>query len=224
MHKTDDQIFLGLVAKGDGRGKELGFPTANIDLSKTLYINRDVLVALVSGNDHLNLQAFTDSGITDQDFPASADDIFLATCHLIEQLIERGKVTPGDRNSLSIRIFNSFATATNQLADNSSLNSGGFLLQSGLLANGVYAGRACCETDEIWPCAVSVGTREHFYDSGVRLLEAHLIGFSGDIYDRLFLLQITHFLREQQKFTTLEELISQIQEDVFVVSQISDIN
>src|SRR5690606_15677908 len=50
------------------------------------------------------------------------------------------------------------------------------------LADGVYAGWYLRPDGARHPAAVSVGRRASFYDAGVRLLEAHLIDFDGDLY------------------------------------------
>ena len=45
-------------------------------------------------------------------------------------------------------------------------------------------------------------------------LEVHLLDFQGDLYDQSLLISFLHFLREEKKFASLDELKSQIAEDV----------
>ena len=53
MAMEENKIFLGIVSAGDGRGKELGFPTANISMSDLICIDRGMISTLV-GNDYPN--------------------------------------------------------------------------------------------------------------------------------------------------------------------------
>lgn len=46
--------------------------------------------------------------------------------------------------------------------------------------DGVYAGSVTCGDVVSHPAAISVGRRNTFYGDGIRLLEAHLLDFSGD--------------------------------------------
>jgi riboflavin kinase/FMN adenylyltransferase len=45
-------------------------------------------------------------------------------------------------------------------------------------------------------------------------LEVHLLDFQGDLYDQPLTISFLHFLREEKKFTSLDELKSQIAEDI----------
>ena len=45
-------------------------------------------------------------------------------------------------------------------------------------------------------------------------LEVHLLDFQGDLYDQSLSISFLHFLREEKKFASLDELKSQIAEDV----------
>ena len=45
-------------------------------------------------------------------------------------------------------------------------------------------------------------------------LEVHLLGFQGDLYGQSLTISFQHFLREEKKFASLDELKSQIAEDI----------
>ncbi len=45
-------------------------------------------------------------------------------------------------------------------------------------------------------------------------LEVHLLDFQGDLYDQPLTISFLHFLREEKKFASLDELKSQIAEDI----------
>ena len=77
--------------------------------------------------------------------------------------------------------------------------------------NGVYA----CFTDTetgIFPSVVNMGFRPTF-DRNIHLLEAHLIGFSGNLYDQAIRVRFVKMLRPEIKFHSMNELISQIATD-----------
>jgi riboflavin kinase/FMN adenylyltransferase len=79
-------------------------------------------------------------------------------------------------------------------------------------ADGVYIGR--CAVDGIpYPAALSIGTLPTFGDSA-RQIEAHLIGFSGDLYGRTLNVEVTDWLRDQWKFQSVDALKQQIALDL----------
>ncbi|MGN6380573.1 MAG: bifunctional riboflavin kinase/FAD synthetase [Gaiellales bacterium] len=86
--------------------------------------------------------------------------------------------------------------------------------RSALPGRGVYAGRARVDGAS-HVAAISVGYNPTFTDSrdAVRV-EAHLLDFDRDIYGRHMLLEFTHRLRDEERFGTVDDLISQLHRDV----------
>ncbi len=80
-------------------------------------------------------------------------------------------------------------------------------------ANGVYACRA-------WvghlphAAAVNIGTRPTVTDQTQRTIEAHLLDFNKDLYGINVTLDFAEFLRGEQKFNGLPELVAQINRDI----------
>lgn len=62
--------------------------------------------------------------------------------------------------------------------------------------------------------AISVGTRPTYYADGVRLLEAHLLDFSGDLYDIEITVELHALIRGQVRFEGSDALIAQLAIDV----------
>lgn len=88
-------------------------------------------------------------------------------------------------------------------------------LAGGSLDDGVWVGRARWDGGDWKRAAVSIGRRRTFYSAdGPRLLEAHLLDFSDDIYGVLMEVQLMKWIRPQIRFTTVEELADQIHRDV----------
>lgn len=79
-------------------------------------------------------------------------------------------------------------------------------------ADGVYAGR--CDVDgTTYPVALSIGTMPTFGDNR-RQVEAHLLGFSGDLYGQHLRVEITDWVRDQLKFAGVESLKAQMARDI----------
>lgn len=79
-------------------------------------------------------------------------------------------------------------------------------------ADGVYAGR-CTVAGREWPAAVSIGTNPTFGENP-RTVEAHLIGYSGDLYEQFLRLQLLDWQREQRIFAGIDALKNWIARDI----------
>jgi riboflavin kinase/FMN adenylyltransferase len=79
---------------------------------------------------------------------------------------------------------------------------------------GIYAGAARTADGHWWPAAISVGTRPQFYEDGALLVEAHLPGFSGDLYGETLDVAFVARLRGEETFAGVGELVAQIGRDV----------
>lgn len=79
-----------------------------------------------------------------------------------------------------------------------------------LSAMGIYAGNAFLENKK-YKAGIVIGPGGK--------VEAHLIGYNGNAYDREVRLELKNFLREYKKFETEEELILQIKKDIEKCSQ-----
>ena len=75
-------------------------------------------------------------------------------------------------------------------------------------AYGIYAGEA-----DGHRAAISIGTNPH-YGGAERRVEAHLLDFSGELYGRRLVVQLWRRLRDEQAFSSEEELVAQIGRDV----------
>jgi riboflavin kinase/FMN adenylyltransferase len=84
-----------------------------------------------------------------------------------------------------------------------------------LPADGVYAGLYERPNGEVHPCAIHLGRRPTFYDAqNYSLLEAHLIGFDGNLYSELAKVRFVDFLRSERKFDGIDSLKSQLMQDI----------
>jgi riboflavin kinase/FMN adenylyltransferase len=78
--------------------------------------------------------------------------------------------------------------------------------------DGVYAARALVG-DEAWPAAANVGPNPTFGESQ-RKVEAHLVGFDGDLYGRPLAVDFLRRLRDTRPFAGPAELRAQLARDV----------
>ncbi|MEX0962439.1 MAG: bifunctional riboflavin kinase/FAD synthetase [Pseudohongiellaceae bacterium] len=74
--------------------------------------------------------------------------------------------------------------------------------------------------DRYRPAAVNIGYRPTVTESGEALLEAHILDFNEDLYGKTIEVIFRHKIREELKFSGLDELKQQISEDVDQVRQL----
>lgn len=79
-------------------------------------------------------------------------------------------------------------------------------------ANGVYATQTLLENGTLLPSVTNVGVRPTF-DGTVRLVESHLLDWSGALYDQRLTVRFIQRLRGEQRFTGVESLVEQIGKD-----------
>lgn len=78
--------------------------------------------------------------------------------------------------------------------------------------NGVYATRVSVEGGEWMPAMLNIGTNPTFQRQQTTI-EAHIIGFEGDIYGRKVRVEFGRKLRDEQRFESLEALQKQLEAD-----------
>ena len=86
-----------------------------------------------------------------------------------------------------------------------------------VLQRGVYAGYAIYG-GYAWPTAANAGAPASFGDGDVNLIEAHLLGFSGNIYGKSVSFVPLRLLRPERQFSSQEELIRTVQGNIDWVS------
>ena len=81
-----------------------------------------------------------------------------------------------------------------------------------LPAHGVYA--ASVEIDGVeYPAMMNIGRRPTVAENGEVRVEAHIIGFSGNLYGRFLILRMHDFIRAEQRFASIGELKAQLEID-----------
>lgn len=83
--------------------------------------------------------------------------------------------------------------------------------------DGVYGGWVATEEGE-WRAAISIGNRPTLAGQA-RVVEAHLIGFTGDLYDEHIRIAFARRVRGQETFDGLETLTEAIARDVAAIEE-----
>ena len=86
------------------------------------------------------------------------------------------------------------------------------LTEDSLVENGVYASRVYLESGESYSAMTNVGVRPSV-DGTKRLLETHLFGFDGSLYDLKLRVELLEKIRDEKKFDSVDELRDQIAKD-----------
>ena len=79
--------------------------------------------------------------------------------------------------------------------------------------NGVYAAQAVLPAGERFPAMVNIGTRPTVRRGMDTVIEAHIIGWQGDLYGKKIKLRFIARLRDEIKFDSIEDLKRQLEED-----------
>jgi len=80
-------------------------------------------------------------------------------------------------------------------------------------AYGVYYG-AVSYKDKTYNSLINWGIKPTVNNSPIPVLEAHILNFDGDIYGENITVSLKEYLREEKKFSTVEELKRAISDDV----------
>jgi riboflavin kinase/FMN adenylyltransferase len=81
-----------------------------------------------------------------------------------------------------------------------------------LVPTGIYIAWACFD-EQRWPAVVNIGFNPTFGDQELSI-EAHLLGFKKELYGRSLRLALLKKIRDEKKFEKVEELQSQIRQDI----------
>ncbi len=79
--------------------------------------------------------------------------------------------------------------------------------------HGVYAAKVFLENGENFVAVTNVGVRPTVSEGQRVNVESHLLDYSGNLYGRQARLEFYHFIRDERKFASGEELFRQIRQD-----------
>jgi riboflavin kinase / FMN adenylyltransferase len=131
----------------------------------------------------------------------AAGDLSAAAEFLSEPFLFEGEVVSGDRRGRELGV-----PTANLVPDDAYVAPG----------HGVYAATA-----DGYPTAVNVGVRPTFDSGRGLLIEAHLIGFEGDLYGKQLRIAFLERMRGEKRFETVEALVEQMQRDLVDAAEIA---
>jgi riboflavin kinase / FMN adenylyltransferase len=132
----------------------------------------------------------------------AAGDVGQAAEFLGEPFLFEGEVVTGDRRGRELGM-----PTANLVPDEAYVCPG----------HGVYAAFA-----NGYPTAVNVGVRPTFDTGRGLLVEAHLIGFDGDLYGQPLRIAFLERLRGEKRFESVDSLVEQMQRDVAQATDIAN--
>lgn len=80
--------------------------------------------------------------------------------------------------------------------------------------HGVYAAEVRLPNNELHRAAVNIGVRPTVEDHGALLVEAHLLDFDADLYGDRIQVGFRRWLRDEQRFDSVDALVGQLAVDV----------
>ena len=159
-------------------------------LGQELGFDVEVVDEVLIGNEHLSstrIRTLLDSGRIEE-----ANE-FLGSPYMIT-----GTVVDGDKRGREL----GFPTVNITLSDSDKL----------LPCSGVYMARTSV-SGVSYMAMMNIGVRPTVSSEGIKTVEAYLLGFSGDLYGRMLKFSLLRFIREERKFSSLEELKLQMEKD-----------
>jgi len=91
-------------------------------------------------------------------------------------------------------------------------------------ADGTYAGWLIDEDGTRYPAAISIGTNPTFEGERRRRIEAHVIDAKLDLYGHTVIVEFVAYVRGMFKFDKIDELITQMDDDVVRIREILQIS
>ncbi|MDE5706399.1 riboflavin biosynthesis protein RibF [Muribaculum sp.] len=91
-------------------------------------------------------------------------------------------------------------------------------------ANGVYAAAVTLADGTTYPAMLNIGHRPSVDTPLAPVsIEAHILGFDGDIYGTTVAVDFLHYMRRERKFPSIEALRRQLVDDAAAVLEISEL-
>lgn len=167
-------------------------------LGRELDLDVEVIDEVLIGNEHFSS---TRIRILLEEGKIEEANEFLGSPYLIT-----GSVGHGDKRGRDI----GFPTVNLRLSDPNKLlpHAGVYLAQT--VVHGVS-----------FMAMMNIGVRPTISAEGIKTVEAHIIGYSGTLYGCFIRFSLLRFIREEKKFSTLDELRLQLEKDKKTVEMYS---
>lgn len=138
----------------------------------------------------------------------------------------RERISCGDVETAAKLLGRAYSISANVISDKGLARKLGFPTANQVFdrktlmpKNAVYATRALIG-DKWLPAITNVGMRPTV-NGGVRCAETHVIGFSGDLYGKELEIEFVAFIRDEQKFESIEALSARVLADIETVKKMN---
>lgn len=140
------------------------------------------------------------------------DGIRVSSTH-IRDLLEKGEMATANRFLGHPHFLSGRVTEGKQLGRTIGIPTANLQIPEGVICpkKGVYACRVIVE-GQVYPAVTNIGCRPTVGGENITV-EPWILDFDGDLYGKHITLLFYHFLREEKKFDSLEELKAQIHLD-----------
>ena len=78
---------------------------------------------------------------------------------------------------------------------------------------GVYVSRTCIKDKQL-PSVTNIGFKPTVGEEKSVGVETYIFDFDGNVYGDVLEVELIHYVRPELKFDTIDELVSQMQEDI----------
>jgi riboflavin kinase/FMN adenylyltransferase len=85
---------------------------------------------------------------------------------------------------------------------------------------GVYVGRALLPGGGLLPAVINIGTNPTFEKAARMTLEVHLLDYDGDLYGETLGVSFVRRLRDELRFSSVDNLVKAIREDIAVARSV----
>ena len=133
----------------------------------------------------------------------------------IRKAIERGEITEAEKMSGRPFFVRGEVVGGNKLGRTIGFPTANVKVKKNMLVpgRGVYAAMAAPEGGKEYPAMVNIGVKPTVSDENNLSLEAHIIGWEGDLYGKKLQLRFIDRLRDETDFKTIENLRQQLETD-----------
>lgn len=146
----------------------------------------------------------------------AAGDVKQAAAFLGRPFLFQGEVVSGDRRGRDLGM-----PTANLVPDDAYVcpGHGVYAAWANVMPNPAHAAEPRASG---YPTAVNVGVRPTFETGRGLLVEAHLIGFEGDLYGEQLRIAFLERMRGEKRFDSVDGLVEQMHRDLVEASEIAD--
>lgn len=141
---------------------------------------------------------------------------------LIRSLIKDGDMSRANRLLGHRHLLTAEIVTGKRIGRTMGFPTANMLIPEGIIVpkRGVYATKFFTHDGGEYTAVTNVGARPTVNGGDDITVESHLLGFSGDLYGTTTRVEFCEFVREERKFSGVEELRAQIEKDIVTIKKL----